>query len=507
MNVIECWGLSKTFREQRQVIQAVSDVSFEVREGQIVGLLGPDGAGKTTLMRLLCGLMKPTDGTAAVLGYDTVRQSAQIQSRVGSMPQKFGLYENMSIAENFRLYAQLRAVPKAECRERFDRLMTMMNLKTFANRRAGKLSGGMKQKLALACALVSRPALMLLDEPTVGVDVLSRRELWTILREIAAEAKTTIFVSTSYMDEADFCDRTLVLFDGKLIADSSPSAIRNRAASFTTNPTFEQGFQTLLTGSVPAPIARKNRVAPDAPTVIGVKNLTKRFGSFTAVDRVSFQVKRGEIFGLLGANGAGKTTTFRALCGLSAQDAGRIEIDGIDLAKETKTAWKKIGYVAQKFSLYADLSVRQNMDFFGGAYGLSRAKRAERLAWGLAAFGLEELADRDAGKLSTGYKRRLAMACALLHEPAILFLDEATSGADPMARYEFWRLITELADSGVAVIVTTHFLDEARYCDRMVIMQNGTAVASGSVADILHAGNDAPNLEEAFVRIIQERKP
>lgn len=505
MNVVECRHLSKTFREGRQRVEALADLSFHVNAGQIVGLLGPDGAGKTTLIRLLCGLLRPTSGSADVLGWDTVRQSGLIQSHIGYMPQKFGLYENMTAAENLDLYARLHAVPQKERDERFPRLLNMTNLAPFAGRTAGRLSGGMKQKLALVCALVSRPKLILLDEPTVGVDVLSRRELWRILREIAAEG-TAILASTSYMDEADFCDRTLVLFDGKLMADSAPAEIRRRAEPFTEKPSFEEGFQLLLTGSVPEPLTRRNRGGPDAPLMIRVENLTKKFGSFTAVDRVSFDVRRGEIFGLLGANGAGKTTTFRALCGLSPADGGRIEIAGVDLARETKTAWNRIGFVAQKFSLYSDLSVRRNMEFFGGAYGLRGARRKERVAWGLETFDLSPLADRDAGKLSMGYKRRLAMACALLHEPSILFLDEATSGTDPTARYEFWRLIMGLADAGAAVVVTTHFLDEARFCDRMLIMQDGAAVASGNVEEIIRQGGNAPNLEEAFVRIIQEKK-
>ncbi len=505
-NIIEVLNLTKTFKEGRQTIEALKDVSFDVDEGEIVGLLGPDGAGKTTLMRLLCGLLRPTSGFAVVLGWDIVRQGSLIQNNIGYVPQKFGLYENMTVAENLNLYAKLHAVTKKEYDELFPRLMHMTNLAKFTERMAGKLSGGMKQKLALACALVSRPKLMLLDEPTVGVDILSRRELWNILRDFVNMEGTTVLTSTSYMDEADFCDRTLVLFEGKLIADSTPKGIRERAASFVKEPTFEQGFQILLTGSVPKPLKRENPVASDTPIMIRVENLLKKFGSFTAVNNVSFDVRQGEIFGLLGANGAGKTTTFRALCGLSSSDGGRIEIAGVDLAKETKSAWNRIGFVAQKFSLYADLTVRQNLEFFGGVYGLHTAKRKERIEWGLETFNLEAFADRDAGKLSMGYKRRLGMACALLHEPAILFLDEATSGADPMARYEFWKLIMALADSGVAVIITTHFLDEARYCDRMVIMQAGTAIASGTVEDIIQQGNGAPNLEEAFVRIIQEKR-
>ncbi|MDO5552150.1 MAG: ATP-binding cassette domain-containing protein [Planctomycetia bacterium] len=506
MNLIDCKHLTKTFKEGRETITAVADVSFTLAPGQLAGLLGPDGAGKTTLMRLLCGLYRPDSGTARVLELDSVRESGLIQSRVGYMPQKFGLYENMTVAENLNLYAKLHAVRGPEYETRFSQLLNMTHLDAFTGRMAGQLSGGMKQKLALACALIARPKLLLLDEPTVGVDILSRRELWAILRRIVDTEGTSVLASTSYMDEANFCDRTLVLFEGKLIADCEPAEIRKRASDVCVEPTFEQGFQALITGTVPEPLARKVPVASDSPVVIRVENLVKRFGRFTAVNGVSFEVRRGEIFGLLGANGAGKTTTFRAMCGLSSSDGGRVEIAGLDLAKEAKTAWNQIGFVAQKFSLYSDLSVRQNMEFFGGVYGLTGEKREERLHWGLTTFDLESLADRDAGKLSMGYKRRLAMACALLHEPSILFLDEATSGADPLARYEFWKLIMQLADSGVAIVVTTHFLDEARFCDRMLIMQDGSAVASGNADEIIAQSGNAPNLEEAFVRIIQEKQ-
>ncbi|MDD3588380.1 MAG: ATP-binding cassette domain-containing protein [Thermoguttaceae bacterium] len=506
MNIIEARNLTKTFKEGRQTVRSLNDVTFDIAQGEIVGLLGPDGAGKTTLMRLLCGLFRPTAGTANVFGWDIVQQGKRIQDNLGYVPQKFGLYENMTVAENLNLYAKLHAVSREEFDARFPRLMEMTNLGAFTQRRAGKLSGGMKQKLALACALVSRPKLMLLDEPTVGVDILSRRELWDILRSIVQTEGMTVMASTSYMDEADFCDRTLVLFEGKLIANSDPKEIRDKAKSCTATPTFEQGFQFLLNGSIPEPLKRKNPVKKDAPVLIRVENLVKRFGSFKAVNDVSFNVRKGEIFGLLGANGAGKTTTFRAMCGLSAATSGAIEIAGVDLAKNTTAAWSQIGFVAQKFSLYSDLTVMQNMEFFGGVYGLKGAKKKERIQWGLNTFDLAPLADRDAGKLSMGFKRRLSMACALLHEPPILFLDEATSGADPVARHEFWKIIMELADSGVSVIITTHFLDEAAYCDRMIIMQDGAAVAMGTVEDIIRQGKDAPNLEEAFVQIIQEKR-
>ncbi len=507
MNTVECRSLSKVFTNGKEEVRALSDVTFTLPSGMIVGLLGPDAAGKTTLLRLLCGLMKPTAGSASVLGLDTVKQSSGIQKRIGYMPQKFGLYENLSVEENLRLYADLHQVSEEKQRERFGKLLEMTMLTPFRTRMAGALSGGMKQKLALICALVSEPELMILDEPTVGVDVLSRRELWIILRKIVNEGRMTVLASTAYLDEADYCDRTLVLFEGKLLADATPAEIRAKATGHIANPTFENGFQVLLSGSVPPPLKRKTPARPDAEILIHAEKLVKKFGSFTAVDQVSFDVRKGEIFGLLGANGAGKTTTFRMLCGLSASDGGVIEIAGVNLRHAPGKARCRIGFVAQKFSLYSDITVRQNMEFFGGAYGLYGARLRERMDWAFDQFGLRHFSETNTGKLPLGYKQRLSMACALLHEPDILFLDEATSGADPMARREFWQRIMELADNGVAVIITTHFLDEATYCDRMVIMQDGITTASGNVEDIIRQGSlpgeETPSLEDAFVNIIR----
>ncbi len=508
MNVIECRGVSKVFAGRERRTEALSEVSFTLPEGIIAGILGPDAAGKTTLLRILTGLLQPTSGTAQVLSCDTVRDAGRIQSQIGYLPQKFGLYENLSVRENLTLYADLHHVPRKEQPALFARLLALADLERFQPRMAGALSGGMKQKLALACALVSMPPLLILDEATVGVDVLSRRELWRILRELVNENHTTVLASTAYMDEADFCDRTLILFQGKVLADDTPEGIRRRAAGKIRNPTFEQAFQVLLTGDILPELHRRHPVEATAPVVVKADKLVKRFGSFVAVDQVSFEVRRGEIFGLLGANGAGKTTTFRMLCGLSSANSGAIEIGGVNLRNAPGPARAKVGFVAQKFSLYSDLSVEENMRFFGSAYGLAGTRLEQRLSWGFAHFDLEEFRAVPAGKLPLGYKQRLSMACALLHEPEILFLDEATSGADPVARHEFWQRIMDLADAGVAVIITTHFLDEAEYCDHMAIMQNGVAVAAGTVAEIralgVEPGGEPPTLEEAFVRIIRK---
>lgn len=493
-SVIECHGVCKTFSSEGKTQTALKALTFSIEQGRITGLLGPDGAGKTTLLRILAGLFAPDSGKASVLGFDTVRDSSRIQSVIGYMPQKFGLYENLSVEENLRLYAELHAVPPEKYEKKSEELLSMTALARFRTRMAGKLSGGMKQKLALACSLISDPPLLLLDEPTVGVDVLSRRELWQILRELSGRGELSVFVSTSYMDEASCCDRTLILYEGSVIADAPPAEIAGTG-------TFESGFLRLLTGKEhPVPV-RKKAFSMDSPVLVKADNMVKKFGTFIAVDHISFDVRKGEIFGLLGANGAGKTTTFRMLCGLSAADGGTIEIGGVNLRRAPGNARKKLGYVAQKFSLYNDLTVMENLEFFGGAYGLRGEELRQRIDEVCREFSLTEIADSGTGGLPPGIKQRLSMGCALLHQPEILFLDEATSGADPLTRRDFWTRIMKLADSGVAVIITTHFLDEAEFCDRMVIMQSGRAAAAGSADEIRKAGN-SPNLEEAFVNII-----
>ena len=416
----------------------------------ITCVTGPDGAGKTTYLRKLV---------------------VQAAGRLGYMPQKFGLYENLSVAENLKLYADLHGVRRGDFAARAERLLAATNLLRFKSRMAGKLSGGMKQKLALACALVSEPDTLILDEPTVGVDVVSRRELWAILKSFIEGREMEVFVSTTYADEEYYCDKVIRL--GGVLA--------------------------------PAPIPPRTAGPLEGDDAIVAESLVKRFGDFTAVNDISFTVGRGEIFGLLGANGAGKTTTFRMLCGLDAPTGGRVAIRGVDLRNAPGEARGRIGFVAQKFSLYGDLSLAENLSFFGGAYGLSGARLTKRLDWAAAEFGLSRWWRTAAGTLPLGVKQRLAMAAALLHEPNVLFLDEATSGADPATRQGFWTRIRALADKGVAVVITTHYLDEAEFCDRMIIMQDGCAVAQGSPADIRAAGR-SDNLEEAFVTLIRRKE-
>lgn len=563
--------ISKTFaRNQVEVTHALDKVSLQVRGGELTALVGPDGAGKTTFLRLAAGLMHADSGVLEVLDIDVAADPNEVQRKIGYMPQRFGLYEDLTVQENLDLYADLHGVDATERQKRYPRLIEMTALSPFRGRLAGRLSGGMKQKLGLACTLVRSPELLLLDEPTVGVDPLSRRELWGIILQLVDDEGLTVLLSTSSLDEAERCAHVVVLHEGKVlaaggpdeisqlatnrvyiiepppgstprglqsrllkyreVADAVPQAGRVRliAASaenrwptpLTTSiqpasPRLEDGFMLLLHGFAPErpAVAMALDRPPDVhggSAVVEVVDLVRRFGSFTAVDHVNFAVRRGEIFGLLGPNGAGKTTTFRMLCGLLAATHGALRVAGVDLARARAAARERLGYVAQKFSLYGNLSVAENLEFFASAYGLRGNRRRQRIAWALEQFDLEAVARLKSAVLPGGYKQRLAMAAALLHEPEILFLDEPTSGADPFARREFWRRITALAEQGVTVIVTTHFMEEAEYCDHMVILDHGRVLAHGSPAEIrghalINTGRE-PTMEDAFIAIVEESR-
>jgi ABC-2 type transport system ATP-binding protein len=563
----------KTFRRDTgEIVQALDGVSLEVEQGMLAALVGPDGAGKTTLIRLATGLMTADDGKLKVLGIDVAADPQQVQDRIGYMPQKFGLYEDLSVQENLELYADLHGVTAAERSKRYPRLMEMTALGPFTSRLAGRLSGGMKQKLGLACTLVRSPELLLLDEPTVGVDPLSRRELWEIILQLVKEQGLTVLISTSYLDEAERCDHVVVLHQGKVLAQGEPEDVGRLAdgrAYVATPPQgqkastfqarlldrpgvldavpeggrvrvvkdadadglllemalepvrsrFEDGLMVLLRQTRRQgdglPVSSSISVSPNLPVSLSapkvqVRDLVRRFGSFVAVDHINFDVQRGEIFGLLGPNGAGKTTTFRMLCGLLPATGGTLRVAGVDLRRARASARQWIGYVAQKFSLYGQLSVTENLEFFASAYNLRGARKRDRIEWALKSFALAPLAGLPSGNLPGGFKQRLAMAAALLHEPEILFLDEPTSGADPLARREFWRRITALSEQGVTAVVTTHFMEEAEYCDRIAIMDAGRILAQGAPAEIrgraLTEEKKEATMEDAFIAIVEEAR-
>ncbi len=565
---LEAKSLAKTFHAGAREVTALRDVSFRVRHGIVAGLIGPDGAGKTTLMRLAAGLLVPASGSITVLGMDASRESLRVQSALGYMPQRFGLYEDLSVQENLDLYADLQGVPRAARPDRYAELMRMTGLERFSNRLAGRLSGGMKQKLGLACTLVRAPRLLLLDEPTVGVDPLSRRELWGIVYRLVRDEGMSVLLSTAYLDEAERCDEVTLLHEGRVLDAGAPAALtarlQGRAFALTAPgaskrdvlahasalpgvidsvvqaehvrlvteeprapdiaallpalpaarieavaPRFEDGFVALLRPARTAPSAIVESIAVSAKpgeVMIEVHDLKRRFGDFHAVDGVSFDVHRGEVFGLLGPNGAGKSTTFRMLCGLLPASGGTLRVAGVDLRRAASAARGRIGYMSQKFSLYGNLGVRQNLDFFARVYGLSVNRRSERIDWALREFELAAYADAISADLPLGYKQRLALACALMHEPDILFLDEPTSGVDPLARREFWGRINALARAQVTVLVTTHFMEEAEYCDRVAILASGRLLAVGAPGEI-KAAHAAPGvettMEQAFIRLIE----
>ncbi len=567
---------------------ALTDVTAGLEKGSITGLVGPDGAGKTTLLRILAGLLQPTSGFAKVLGLDSWAESAALRPHIGYMPQKFGLYEDLSVQENLNLYAELRNVPQAERPALFARLLQFTGLAPFTDRLSGRLSGGMKQKLGLACSLMGRPQVLLLDEPSVGVDPISRRELWAMVQQLAGEGISIIW-STSYLDEAERCSNILLMNLGRLMYHGSPKAlgeemrgrsvhirglaaerrkvlqvalnrpevvdgviqgrlvrlVLHEAEQFTplaqaieaaaralpdaclpgeqarlevVEPRLEDAFITRLGGSPKGKSAlaelfaqeraKQARQSLDVEFPIEAQELTRVFGNFTAVDHISFKVGRGEIFGLLGPNGAGKSTTFKMLCGLLLPTSGQARVMGLDLARNPGQARQYLGYMAQKFSLYADLTVLQNLEFFSGVYGLVGKQRKEQIDNMVNIFNFSPYLSHAAGSLPLGFKQRLSLACAVMHSPDILFLDEPTSGVDPVTRREFWCHINGLIQVGVTILVTTHFMDEAEYCDRIGLVYKGGFIAGGTPDDLKakaagESGADI-SLEEAFITLVED---
>ncbi|HDS4386004.1 TPA: ABC transporter ATP-binding protein [Enterobacter roggenkampii] len=566
--VIQLNSLVKRFKGMDK--PAVAPLNCTIRKGYVTGLVGPDGAGKTTLMRMLAGLLKPDEGSARVLGLDPIKDDGPLHAMLGYMPQKFGLYEDLTVMENLNLYADLRSVTGETREKTFARLLEFTSLGPFTDRLAGKLSGGMKQKLGLACTLVGEPKVLLLDEPGVGVDPISRRELWQMVHELAGDGMLILW-STSYLDEAEQCRDVLLMNEGELLYQGEPTTLTQSMAgrSFLlhspqasnrsllqrvlrlpqvsdgmiqgrsvrvilkkeatvndirrapgmptieieeTAPRFEDAFIDLLggAGTSESPLGAILHTVEGTPgeTVIEAKSLTKKFGDFAATDNVNFAVKRGEIFGLLGPNGAGKSTTFKMMCGLLVPTSGKALVLDMDLKVGSGKARQHLGYMAQKFSLYGNLTVEQNLRFFSGVYGLRGRAQNEKIRRMSDAFGLTNIASHATDELPLGFKQRLALACSLMHEPDILFLDEPTSGVDPITRREFWLHINSMVEKGVTVMVTTHFMDEAEYCDRIGLVYRGKLIAHGTPDDLKNqAADDAvpdPTMEQAFITLIHD---
>ena len=574
--MIEIRNLTKTFN--KGTLTALSDVSCQIESNKIIGFIGPDGAGKTTLLRIIAGILTPDSGEVIIdekildvyeKGNSEYLSIQNLHEMISYMPQKFGLYEDLSIMENLELYAQLQNLQGDSKKDAFDNVLEMTKLSNFKNRLAGNLSGGMKQKLGLACALLKKPRILILDEPSVGVDPISRQDLIAMVNSML-DKNTTVLWSTAYLDEAENLDHVILLNEGKVTFQGIPKEAIDRVAGrvyifpditekkrfFSSElmkkdgiidsvicgknvkvlikdksisdiyqdiksefkdtkepklitPTFEDSCVDILGGLTEkeSPVSRyiKGISFSGSENVIEAINLTKKFGDFTAVDNISFSVKPGKIFGLLGPNGCGKSTTFRMLCGLLRQNSGTAKIAGIDIADMGCDAKMNIGYMAQKFSLYSMLSVKQNLEFFSGAYRLKGKGRKEAVESMIDIFHFGHLQNVNAGVLSLGFKQRLALACAIMHKPPVLFLDEPTSGVDPITRKEFWMHINSMVSQGVSVVVTTHFMDEAENCDEIALVYRGKIRAKGTPDDLkdLCVGEKEPTLERAFIKIVE----
>ena len=546
---------------------ALNGISLSLLRGRLNGLAGPDGAGKTTLIRVLTGLLGADSGEILIDGVPAA-EALRKHGFIGYMPQKFGLYEDLSVLENLKLYAALNGVLKTEEQKLFDEMLAFTDLERFSGRLAGRLSGGMKQKLGLACALLGRPKLLLLDEPSVGVDPISRRELWRMVGELMQNGMTVLW-STAYLDEAEHCDKVILLNESKKLFEGAPheltrkldrrvwllsgatgtrrqalhrvlrdsdvrdGVIQGESIRFVTAPDvtqekvqslsgalggiaapavprFEDAFIDILGGSPggeSALAAGLPQLPDDGAVIVEADKLTKKYGSFTAADSITFRIRRGEIFGLLGPNGAGKSTTFKMMCGLARPTSGRALVNGSELGRSGGEVRRRIGYMAQKFSLYDGLSVRQNLAFFSGIYGLSGRMQKEKIAEMVDIFHFQNMLNNNSGDISLGYKQRLALACATMHRPDVLFLDEPTSGVSPVTRREFWNHINAIVEKGVTVMVTTHFMDEAEYCDRIALIYRGRAIAVGTPDELKRSVATPelpdPSMEDAFINLVQ----
>ncbi len=480
MKTVEVSGVSKAFGK----VQALKDVNFSAEKGEMLGIIGPDGSGKTTLFRILTTLLIPNKGVAKVDGFDTVKQMREIRSRVGYMPGQFSLYQDLTVEENLKFFATLFGTT---IEEGYDSIKAIYSqIEPFKNRRAGALSGGMKQKLALSCALVHNPSVLFLDEPTTGVDPVSRKELFQMLEPLKKQG-ITILVSTPYLDEIRRCDRVVFISEGEVQGEGTPEEILTRFADIFN----------------PKPLSHGLSLEDTKDDVIKVEHLVKAFGNFRAVDDISFSVHKGEIFGFLGANGAGKTTAMRILIGISYPTSGSGHVAGLDINTQSEQIKKRIGYMSQKFSLYQDLTVRENIRLYGGIYGMdakSIKKKTEEL---LERLDFLEHGDTIVKSLPLGWKQKLAFSVSIFHNPDIVFLDEPTGGVDPATRQQFWRLIYDAADQGITVFVTTHYMDEAEYCDRISIMVDGKISALGSPEELKKQYNK-PDMDSLFTYIARQ---
>ena len=482
MNAIEVNSISKHYGK----VQALRDVSFSVGKGEVFGLIGPDGAGKTSMYRILCSLLLPDAGTATVDGYDVVSQMKEIRKRVGYMPGKFSLYQDLTVEENLKFFATLF---NTTVEENYDSIKAIYSqLERFKNRRVGALSGGMKQKLALCCALVHQPSVLFLDEPTTGVDPVSRAEFWEILALLKAR-DITIVASTPYLDEVRSCERVAFLSEGIIRGIGTPEEILTEFRDVFNPPSIEHE------GS--------NKVGNEAENVIEVEHLVKVFGTFRAVDDISFTVKRGEIFGFLGANGAGKTTAMHMLTGLNQPTSGTGRVVGFDIRTEYEQIKKHIGYMSQKFSLYEDLTVAENISLFAGIYGMQDDEIRHKTDALLQRLNFAEHRNTLVSNLPLGWKQKLAFSVSIFHEPGVVFLDEPTGGVDPATRRQFWELIYDAAERGITVFVTTHYMDEAEYCDRISIMVDGKIKALGT-PDELKRNLNQPDMNHVFTYLARQ---
>ena len=480
MEAIEVSHVSKSYGK----VRALDDVSFSVGKGEVFGLIGPDGAGKTSMFRILCTLLLPDQGTASVDGYDTVRQMKEIRRRVGYMPGRFSLYQDLTIQENLEFFATLFGTTVDEGYDSIKAIYSQ--IERFRDRKAGALSGGMKQKLALCCALVHSPSVLFLDEPTTGVDPVSRKEFWDMLGTLK-ERGITIVAATPYLDEVRRCERVAFLDHGRLRGIDTPEVILDR---------FKDIFN-------PPGIVHDKSVEIKEENVIEVQHLVKAFGTFHAVDDISFSVKRGEIFGFLGANGAGKTTAMHMLTGLNQPTSGTGTVVGYDIRTEHEQIKKHIGYMSQKFSLYEDLTVAENIRLFAGIYGMNDKEIARKTDELLERLQFAEHKHDLVASLPLGWKQKLAFSVSIFHEPGVVFLDEPTGGVDPATRRQFWELIYDAAARGITVFVTTHYMDEAEYCDRISIMVDGKISALGT-PDELKERFHQPDMDHVFTYLARQ---